>query len=78
MNWKEMLQRQASLSAVDAKLAELKERITEENKWLMYGRAKAVVARHVGWFADVHTPAEHLSTEAFDVALQHVADELGV
>lgn len=75
--WQDLLEIDPTLAEVDQQIAMYRGRINERNRWRVYERMKGQIWRRVGWFAS-HAPAELQTPEAYEIALMHFCDELGI
>lgn len=75
--WRDLLDIDPTLRDVDRQIAFWRDRITTRNQWQVYERMKAQVIRRVGWEAD-HAPEELQTSTAYEIAIQHICDELGI
>lgn len=75
--WADLLAIDPTLREVDRQIAFWRDRITSRNQWQIYERMKVQVSRRVGWEAD-HAPDELRTHTAYEIAIQHICDELGI
>ena len=75
--WQDLLAIDATLRDIDRQLAFWRDRITSRNQWQVYERMKAQVSRRVGFDAR-HAPEELQTTTAYEIAIGHICDELGI
>jgi hypothetical protein len=75
--WRDLLAIDPNLRDVDRQIEFYRGKINGRNQWQIYERMKSQIWRRVGWFAD-HAPEELRTPEAYEIALMHICDELGI
>jgi hypothetical protein len=51
--------------------------MSEMDSYLLYGRAKAILERYVGWKA-THARAELQTSAAYDIGIDHICEVLEI
>jgi hypothetical protein len=75
--WQDLLDLDPQLAGIDRVLADYRQRIRAGNQWLLYGRAKNLLSRYVGWDA-ANARAELQTSEAYQIGITHICDVLGI
>jgi hypothetical protein len=75
--WLDLLAIDPTLRDIDRQIDFYRGKINDRNQWTIYERMKSQIWRRVGWFAD-HAPDELRTCEAYEIALHHFCDELGI
>jgi hypothetical protein len=77
VTWQDLLALDPQLEAIDELLDRYYGRITNDNCWSLYARAKAKLRQRVGWSAKDALP--ELQTEAaYLIGMTHLCQVLGI
>lgn len=75
--WPDLLAIDPSLSAIDTLIDRLLPTLNLRNPWPAYELCRRQVTRRVGWDAR-HAPEALQTSAAYELAINHVIDRLGI
>ena len=75
--WQDLLELDPQLAGIDRVLADYRQRIRAGNQWVLYGRAKELLERYVGWNAS-GARSELQTSEAYEIGIGHICEVLGI